>query len=88
MAKNKLSSSRRGGAKKEEIKELTPEEQEKALQKLRKGKERGKYYGRVTVDFPHDVYDEMKEFVEEDGKTLKGYIVHLVKKHLKGIRNT
>jgi len=86
MAKSKLSSNRRGGAKKE-VKDLTAEEQEKALQKMRKGKERGKYYARVTVDFPHDVYDEMKEFVEEDGKTLKGYIVNLVKKHLKSIRD-
>ena len=87
MAKNKLSSSR-GGGKKEEKKELSADEQEKALQKLRKGKERGKYYARVTVDFPHDVYDEMKEFVESDGKTLKGYIVLLVKTHLKSLENT
>lgn len=77
MAKKTLSSRRA------KTKELTAEEQEKALQGLKDKKERGKYYGRVTVDFPHEVYDEMKEMVEEEGRTLKGYIVSLVKKNLK-----
>lgn len=78
MAKNKLST-RRGTTKKE----LSAEEQEQALQKLKGGKEKGRFYGRVTVDFPHDVYDEMKEYAQEEGRTLKGYIVSLVKKDLK-----
>ena len=37
---------------------------------------------RVTIDFPIHVYEAMKEETEENGQTLKGFIVHLVKKKL------
>lgn len=79
MAKNKLSSRRTAGSI------LTTEQQEKAFEKLKKEKvkEKGKYYGRVTVDFPAEVYENMKDFVKEDGRTLRGYIISLVKKDLK-----
>lgn len=83
MAKKSLTS------KRSLQKKIKTEEQEKALQKMRRGeqtkqtKERGKYYGRVTVDFPHEIYEEMKEYANEEGRTLKGYIVSLVKKDLK-----
>lgn len=81
MALKKLSSSRA----KNKAKDLSVEEQEQALAKIKKGK--SKKTQRVTVDFPYEIYGDMKEVVEEEGKTLKGYIVSLVKKDLKS-KNT
>lgn len=81
MALKKLSSSRA----KNKAKDLSVEEQEQALAKIKKGK--SKKTQRVTVDFPYEIYGDMKEVVEEEGKTLKGYIVSLVKKDLKN-KNT
>jgi len=63
---------------------LSAEEQEKALEQLKKKKTgTEKSYSRVTIDFPIEIYTEMKEMVKEEGRTLKGYIIGLVKKDFK-----
>lgn len=83
MAKKGLTSSR---ARTTQKKELTAEEQEQALLNIRQkkvSKPKSKFYGRVTVDFPDEVYEEMKAYTQEDGRTLKGYIISLVKKDLR-----
>lgn len=36
---------------------------------------------RVTVDFPKRIYEQMKLETEENGQTLKGFIVGLVRDH-------
>ena len=64
-------------------KELSVEEQEKALAELKKKGGKKKAYNRVTIDFPPDVYDEMKSMVKAEGFTLKGYIIKLVLKDMK-----
>lgn len=79
MPINKLSSNRN----KRKAKDLSVEEQEQALAKIKKRKGESKKTQRVTVDFPYQVYGDMKEVVEEEGKTLRGYIVSLVKKDLR-----
>jgi macrodomain Ter protein organizer (MatP/YcbG family) len=79
MPINKLSSNRN----KSKAKDLSVEEQEQALAKIKKRKGESKKTQRVTVDFTYQVYGDMKEVVEEEGKTLRGYIVSLVKKDLK-----
>lgn len=76
MAKKTLTS-RRGK------KEVTAEEQEKALTKLREDKKRSKFYGRVTIDFAPEMYEEVKEYIKEEGLTMKGYIIKLVRTDLK-----
>ena len=78
MAKGKLSSRRNTK------KEISVEDQEKALNQLKKKKSTStKDFSRVTIDFPLDVYGEMKQMVKDEGRTLKGYIIGLVKKDLK-----
>lgn len=37
---------------------------------------------RVTVDFPQEMYEEMKEETQMNGQTLRGFVVSLVRKHL------
>jgi len=69
-------------------------DQEKVLEQLHKKdavqtktplvqQSKGKKVQRVTVDFPVDIYEQMKEETENKGHTLKWFIVNLVKKHLK-----
>jgi hypothetical protein len=78
MAKKKLSSGR--NAKKD----LSVKDQERALELLRTKKAKiEKSYSRVTIDFPPEIYVEMKAMVKEEGRTLKGYIIGLVKKDFK-----
>jgi hypothetical protein len=36
---------------------------------------------RITVDMPIDLYERMKDEVEDRGQTIKGFIVGLVKTH-------
>lgn len=38
---------------------------------------------RVTVDFPQEMYEEMKELTRMNGQTLRGFVVSLVRNHLK-----
>lgn len=54
------------------------EEQEAALKKLRSQKKEKKYT-RVSVDFPHELYEQMKSDTQRRGQTLKGFIVSLVR---------
>lgn len=63
-------------------KEISAEGQEKALAALRNKKVKKKDYNRVTIDFPPELYDEMKAMVKEEGFTLKGYIIKLVTKDM------
>ena len=51
-------------------------------EKKEKPKKKGRFYGRVTVDFPHDVYDDMKEMLKNEGRTMKFYLIKLVEKDL------
>lgn len=37
---------------------------------------------RVTVDFPQEMYNQIKEETQMNGQTLRGFIVSLVRKHL------
>ena len=68
------------------------EAQEQALLKLQKtapievqrgGEESKKKKTRVSVDFPHDVYEVMKKDTQRKGQTLKGFIVAMVREHYK-----
>ena len=36
---------------------------------------------RVSVDFPHDIYEVMKADTQKKGQTLKGFIVAMVREH-------
>jgi hypothetical protein len=36
---------------------------------------------RITVDMPIELYEKMKDEVEDNGQTIKGFIVNLVKYH-------
>lgn len=36
---------------------------------------------RITVDMPIELYEKMKDEVEDNGQTIKGFIVNLVKFH-------
>lgn len=38
---------------------------------------------RITVDMPIDLYERMKGEVEDNGQTIKGFIVNLVRGHFK-----
>ncbi len=71
------------------------EAQEKALQKLQEQQEKAgektakrggerkpkKVKTRVSVDFPHDIYEVMKKDTQKKGQTLKGFIVAMVREH-------
>ena len=69
-------------------KSMSTDEQEKVLKQLHKkdtiirSSKGSKAVQRVTVDFPVDIYQRMKTETEENGHTLKWFIVNLVKKHL------
>jgi len=76
-------------------KNMSAEEQEKVLSQLHKKDiseklsnestnptSKGKKVQRVTIDFPLEIYEQMKVETEEKGHTLKWFIVNLVKKHL------
>lgn len=68
-------------SKRKQKKDISAEKMEQALEGM-KSKEK-KYPYRVTVDFPEDIHAKMKELVKEEERTLRGYIVSLVKKDLK-----
>lgn len=36
---------------------------------------------RVTVDFPQEMYERMKEETEMNGQTLRGFVISLVRRH-------
>lgn len=56
------------------------EDQERALEKLLKKKEvPTKKKTRVSVDFPNDIYEVMKQDTQKKGMTLKGFIVAMVR---------
>lgn len=38
---------------------------------------------RITVDMPIDLYDKMKNEVDDNGQTIKGFVVNLVRAHFK-----
>ena len=38
---------------------------------------------RITVDMPIELYERMKDEVDDNGQTIKGFIVNLVKGHFK-----
>lgn len=77
MAKQKLSSKR--GQKNIQ---LSADKQEQALKEMKSTK--GKFYGRVTVDLPHEIYNAMKVHLNDDGRTMKGYLKKLISDDLKG----
>lgn len=61
---------------------ISAEEQEKALEKLKKGSALNKKKKvRVSVDFPEDLYERMKEDTEANGQTHRGFIISLVRGH-------
>jgi hypothetical protein len=62
--------------------ELTAEAQENALNKLIATKaSKSKRKVRVSVDFPVDLYERMKEDTEANGQTHRGFIVSLVREY-------
>jgi hypothetical protein len=38
---------------------------------------------RITVDMPMELYERMKDEVDDNGQTIKGFVVNLVKSHFK-----
>ncbi len=72
-------------------KKLSATDQERVLQQLHNkyaittepNTESKKKVQRVTVDFPTDIYKQMKEETAENGQTLKGFIVSLVRNHFR-----
>ena len=64
---------------KDEIKkEIKPSQKEKTkTTKSSSGKTQ-----RVTVDFPQEMYERMKEETQMNGQTLRGFVVSLVRRHL------
>jgi uncharacterized protein with NAD-binding domain and iron-sulfur cluster len=38
---------------------------------------------RITVDMPLDLYEQMKDEVDDNGQTIKGFVVNLVKAHFR-----
>jgi len=65
---------------KDEIKKET-----KVKSKVEKVKSTKKVVGktqRVTVDFPQEMYEQMKEETQMNGQTLRGFVVSLVRRHL------
>jgi len=61
--------------------EMTAEAQEQALQKLQSQSKPTKKKVRVSVDFPIELYERMKEDTDANGQTHRGFIVSLVRKH-------
>jgi len=51
------------------------------IEKIKPKKSSGKTQ-RVTVDFPQEMYERMKEETQMNGQTLRGFVVSLVRKHL------
>ena len=51
------------------------------IEKIKPTKPSGKTQ-RVTVDFPQEMYAQMKEETQMNGQTLRGFVVSLVRKHL------
>ncbi len=89
MAKKKRSLADRVNAQKTEAmpsatQEMTAEAQEKALEKLKVGEVKPKKKRvRVSVDFPSELYEQMKATAEDRGQTHRGFIISLVKQHYK-----
>jgi hypothetical protein len=40
---------------------------------------------RITVDMPIDLYERMKNEVDDNGQTIKGFVVNLVRAHFKRV---
>lgn len=59
---------------------ISIEDQEKAIKALEKEK-KAKTYTRVSVDFPIELYEQVKEDTKRKGQTLKGFIISLVRDH-------
>ncbi len=64
--------------KDEEVKKVVPTKKEV---KVKPAKVSTKTQ-RVTVDFPQEMYEQMKEETQMNGQTLRGFVVSLVRKHL------
>jgi hypothetical protein len=62
-------------------KETNPVEKVEKVEKIKLKKPTGKTQ-RVTVDFPQEMYEQMKEETQLNGQTLRGFVVSLVRKHL------
>jgi len=64
-------------------KSISAEAQEKALEQLKKGStpSKTKKKVRVSVDFPEDLYERMKEETEANGQTHRGFVISLVRAH-------
>lgn len=63
---------------------MTAAAQEQALKKLQdksKAPEKKKNV-RVSVDFPQEIYEAMKEVAEMRGQSHRGFIISLVRDHL------
>jgi len=60
-----------------EVAQQTAPEPAKSKNKKAAGKTQ-----RVTVDFPQEMYEQMKEETQMNGQTLRGFVVSLVRKHL------
>ena len=92
MAKAKRSLASR--VKKTIVESPSVEAQEKALLKLQETaplqtsrvemkSKTNKEKTRLSLDFPHDVYEIMKKDTQRKGQTLKGFIVAMVREHYK-----
>ncbi len=61
---------------------LDATDQEQILSKLRQ-KDGKRNVQRITVDLPQGIYDRMKEEVQYNGLTIRGFIINLVRDHFK-----
>ncbi len=64
--------------KDEEVKKVVPTKKEVKVKPAKVSKKTQ----RVTVDFPQEMYEQMKEETQMNGQTLRGFVVSLVRKHL------
>lgn len=59
--------------------------EENRLQSKKVSKRKSKKTHRLTVDFPYDLYEEMRAVTDDTGQTMKGFLVTLVKKHVQEV---
>jgi uncharacterized protein with NAD-binding domain and iron-sulfur cluster len=50
---------------------------------LQQDTEKSSKIQRITVDMPLDLYEQMKDEVDDNGQTIKGFVVNLVKAHFR-----
>ncbi len=70
-------------------KENSLDKQEEILQQRRKVKERRtkekEPTTRITIDLPNSFYLKVKEHVEDQGQTIKGFFINLAKEHFRNL---